>query len=85
MALQSSSLSGSAVPLTRLPVGTTAQLHEVDLEADDAALLQALGMTGSCRLKVCQAGDPWIVQVREARIGLTESVAQRILAVPETP
>ena len=84
MTFQPSSLSGAAVPLTRLPVGTTAQLHGVELEADDAALLQALGMTGSCRFKVCQAGDPWIVQVREARIGLTESVAQRILALPET-
>ena len=51
---------------------------------DDAALLQALGMTESCRFKVCQAGDPWIVQVREARIGLVTSVAQRLLAVPET-
>jgi hypothetical protein len=41
-------------------------------------------MSGSCRFKVCKAGDPWIVQVREARIGLAASVARRILAVPET-
>lgn len=77
-------LSPDAVPLTHLPVGTVAQLHGSDLGMDDAALLQALGMTESCRFKVCQAGDPWIVQVREARIGLVTSVAQRLLAVPET-
>ena len=74
--------SGPAVPLTCLCVDTVAQFRGTDLGADDTALLQALGMTGSCRFKVCKVGDPWIVQVRETRIGLAESVACRILATP---
>jgi Fe2+ transport system protein FeoA len=74
--------SGSAIPLTSLGVDTVAQFHGADLGADDTALLQALGMTGSCRFKVCKVGDPWIVQVRETRIGLAASVARRILVKP---
>lgn len=61
-----------------------ARFHASDLGAEDAALLEALGMTKSCRFRVCQAGDPWIVQVRETRIGLATSVARRILVIPET-
>jgi Fe2+ transport system protein FeoA len=32
---------------------------------------------------VCQAGDPWIVQVRATRIGIADSLARSILVVPE--
>ena len=41
------------------------------------------GLTDACRLRVCQVGDPWVVQVRATRIGLAESVARAILVVPE--
>ncbi len=81
-----SSLSPMAPPiqLTHLPLGASARFHASDLEAQDTALLEALGMSRSCRFRVCQAGNPWIVQVRETRIGLASSVACRILVIPET-
>jgi Fe2+ transport system protein FeoA len=75
----------SPVQLTELAAGTAAQLHTSTLGDDDFALLEALGMTRSCRFRVCKVGDPWIVQIRETRIGLAASVARKILVVPDAP
>lgn len=71
------------VQLTALAAGDAAQLHASSLGAEDFALLEALGMTRSCRFRVCKVGDPWIVQIRETRIGLAASVARQILVVPD--
>lgn len=71
------------VQLTELAAGSAARLHAANLCDDDFALLEALGMTRSCRFRVCKAGDPWIVQIRETRIGLAASVARRLLVVPD--
>ena len=78
-----SPLPDAAVQLTELAAGEAARLHAADLVTEDVALLEALGMTRSCRFRVCKIGDPWIVQVRETRIGLAESVARRLLVIPE--
>jgi Fe2+ transport system protein FeoA len=71
------------VQLTELAAGAAVQLHATSLGDDDFALLEALGMTRSCRFRVCKVGDPWIVQIRETRIGLAASVARRIFVVPD--
>ena len=71
------------VQLTDLAAGAEARLHAANLGDDDFALLEALGMTRRCRFRVCKVGDPWIVQIRETRIGLAASVARRILVVPD--
>lgn len=76
--------AASPVQLTELAEGSAVRLHSSDLQEDDFALLEALGMTRSCRLRICKAGDPWIVQVRETRIGLAASVARRLLVVPDS-
>jgi Fe2+ transport system protein FeoA len=78
-----STLPAPAVQLTQLLAGCSARLHSTELTGQDCALLEALGLTRSCRFRVCKAGDPWILQVRETRIGLAASVACRILVVPE--
>lgn len=69
--------------LTRLPVGARARFRGAGLERSDLDLLEALGLTEGSRFRVCQTGDPWIVQVRSTRIGIAESVARQILVVPE--
>jgi Fe2+ transport system protein FeoA len=79
-----SASSISPVQLTNLAAGCAARLHSADMGEDDFALLEALGMTRSCRLRICKAGDPWIVQVRDTRIGLAASVASRLLVVLDT-
>jgi Fe2+ transport system protein FeoA len=71
------------VDLTRLRVGSEARFHGTSLERSDLEILEALGLTGSCRLRVCQAGDPWIVQVRSTRIGIADPVARSIRVIPE--
>ncbi|HEX6201662.1 MAG TPA: FeoA domain-containing protein [Thermoanaerobaculia bacterium] len=74
---------GEPVELTSLAVGDRARLHGASLERTDREILEALGLTGACRLRVCQAGDPWIVQVRATRIGIADPVARAIRVVPE--
>lgn len=73
------------VVLTRLPVGAEARLHTTLLEREDFELLEALGLTTACRLRICQAGDPWIVQVRATRIGIADSLAPSIFVIPDRP
>jgi Fe2+ transport system protein FeoA len=70
------------VDLTRLGVGAEARFHHTRLERIDLEILEGLGLTSACRLRVCQVGDPWIVQVGATRIGLAESVARAILVIP---
>lgn len=75
--------SAAPVRLSQLPAGSTAQFHAAELADDDSALLRALGLTDRCRLRVCKAGEPCIVQVRTTRIGLSHEVADGILVVPD--
>lgn len=72
----------AAVPLTSMPVGAVATLHEVT-DLDSRAVLRSLGLTDACMLRLCQVGDPCIVQVRSTRIGLSSAVARCLYVVPE--
>jgi Fe2+ transport system protein FeoA len=72
----------ATVALTHLQPGDAASFHASELPPEDVDLLRAVGMTERCTLRVCKAGDPWIVQVRTTRIGLSESLAAKILVVP---
>ena len=74
-----SSREDGTLALTELSVGSLAHLKGSDLNAGDAALLEALGLTASCRFRVCKTGNPWIVQVRNTRIGLADAIARRLV------
>lgn len=69
------------VLLTSLPVGTSATLHEVT-DVASRPVLRALGLTEASVLRLCQVGDPCIVQVRSTRIGLSSAVARCLYVVP---
>ena len=69
--------------LCDLPVGVTARFEEAHLAPQDCAVLGAIGLTERCRLRVCKTGAPLIVQVRATRIGLSRTVAEGIMVVPE--
>ena len=71
------------VRLSDLPPGRLARLHCAELAAHDCALLQAIGLTDRCLLRVCKIGEPCIVQVRATRIGLSRAVAHGIFVLPE--
>lgn len=70
-----------AVPLTAVPVGAVATLHEVR-DAESRPVLRSLGLTEACELRLCKVGDPCIVQVRSTRIGLSSEVARCLYVVP---
>jgi len=72
------------VRLSQLAPGQTVRLHGADLNPHDCALLGALGLTERCVLRICKVGEPCIVQVRSTRIGLSRTVADGILVVPES-
>jgi Fe2+ transport system protein FeoA len=73
------------VRLSALSSGRTVRLHMADLAPADCDMLRALGMTDHCTLRICKVGEPCIVQVQSTRIGLSRSVADGILVVPEPP
>jgi len=73
----------AAVPLTTVPVGALATLHEVT-DVESRPVLRSLGLTDACVLRLCQVGDPCIVQVKSTRIGLSSAVARCLYVVPET-
>ena len=75
-------MSSNAVRLSDLQTGTVARFLEVRLDAEAREWLQALGFTPSCQVRLCKAGEPYIVQVRTTRIGLSKAVASGIYVIP---
>jgi Fe2+ transport system protein FeoA len=71
-----------AIRLSDLRVGAAAHMPRTPLDVELAQLLRAIGLTVSSRFRLCQNGDPCIVQVRSTRIGLSRSVASQIQVVP---
>lgn len=65
------------VPLTDLPKGAVAELRQVR-DPHSRAVLRSLGLTDGARLRLCRLGDPFIIQVRSTRIGLSKAVAQSV-------
>ncbi len=76
-------MAASPVRLCLLPAGAEATLHSVD---DDQArgLLRSLGVMGTCRLRVCQAGNPCVIQVRSTRIGISLRTAESVCVLLES-
>jgi Fe2+ transport system protein FeoA len=73
------------VPLTALEAGARARLHTTQLDDDMRSLLRSLGLTDASPLRVCKRGEPFIIQVRATRIGLSRSVAGNIYVVLDEP
>lgn len=74
--------SPTLVPLTSVPVGALATLHDVR-DAESRTVLRSLGLHDACVMRLCKVGDPCIVQVRATRIGLSDAVARCLYVVPE--
>ncbi len=71
----------SPVRLTELRTGDVGRLHATRLVVEDREMLCALGLAERSRFRVCKAGDPWILQVRSTRVGISDAVARRILVI----
>jgi Fe2+ transport system protein FeoA len=72
----------AAVPLCEMCPGQVCRFYEASLDTTTASFLRALGLTRTCELRVCQNGEPCIVQVRSTRIGLSRAVADQIYVIP---
>lgn len=70
------------IPLCDMCPGQVARFHEASLDGVTARFLRALGLTRTSEFRVCQNGEPCIVQVRSTRIGLSRAVADRIFVIP---
>lgn len=73
------------IPLTQLKRGQRAIVDcstLTHLPEEDRCLLRAMGMYDRCTVRVCRQGAPCIVQVDATRLGLSGSVARRILVTP---
>jgi Fe2+ transport system protein FeoA len=75
-------VSSLVVPLSDLRPGSVARFHDARLDAESRDWLQALGLTPNCQVRLCQAGEPCIVEVRSTRIGLAKAVASGIYVIP---
>ena len=69
----------ATVSLTQLRDGERARMHAAGLCCEDCELLNALGLTDQCELRVCQVGEPCIVQVHATRLGIAATLARRIM------
>lgn len=78
---ESSAASPAAMPLSRLREGERARLHIANLCCEDCDLLHAMGLTDQCEIRVCQRGEPCIVQVNATRLGISGSLARNIMVL----
>lgn len=74
-------------PLTKLEIGHIGLITRTTLGSDDEALLRAMGLRPNARIRLCQAGEPWIIEVRRSggacsRIGLARAIAEHVHVGP---
>jgi len=67
------------VPLPDVPLDTCAVIEEVRADSDDIDLLKTMGVCEGRRVMLVRKGDPMILKVLGARIGLSARLAQQVL------
>jgi Fe2+ transport system protein FeoA len=70
------------MPLNALGDGALAQVVDVVAEADDAVRLKSLGVCVGRRVQLVKDGDPLIVRVLGARVGLSGRLAAGVVVRP---
>ncbi len=70
-----------SVPLSTLRDGERGVADLAAMACDDCDLLNAMGMTDQCEVRVCRRGEPCIVQVHTTRLGLSAALASRIMVM----
>jgi Fe2+ transport system protein FeoA len=68
--------------LNALGDGVLAQVIDVAAEADDAVRLKSLGVCIGRRVQLVKGGDPLIVRVLGARVGLSARLAAGVVVRP---
>ncbi len=73
----SAPLQPTALP-TLVP-GDLARVTDVGVEGDDAIRLKSLGICVGRRVQLVKGGDPLVVRVLGARVGLSARLAQGVV------
>ncbi|MAT71150.1 MAG: hypothetical protein CMJ58_16690 [Planctomycetaceae bacterium] len=71
------------VLLTDVSAGVMARVTEIAGHCEDALRLKALGVCSGRTVQVAAAGDPLIVRVAGARVGVSARLAQQVSVVPQ--
>ncbi len=66
------------VPMAELPPSTLARVKEVRVDDDDAVRLKSLGICVGRRVQLVKGGDPLVVRVLGARVGMSARLAQSV-------
>jgi Fe2+ transport system protein FeoA len=74
--------AATTMPLNGLGDGVLAQVLDVVAEADDAVRLKSLGICIGRRVQLVKGGDPLIVRVLGARVGLSARLAAGVVVRP---
>jgi Fe2+ transport system protein FeoA len=69
-------------PLSSLRPSTTCRVVQVNAHSDDLRRLQALGVCVGRRVELVKSGDPMIISVVGARVGLSARLAAEVLVTP---
>lgn len=72
----------TAISLSDLPEIGQARVVDVVAERDDAIRLKSLGICVGRRVQAVKAGDPLIVRVMGARVGLSARLASTVVVEP---
>jgi Fe2+ transport system protein FeoA len=72
-------------PLSEVLVGESVEVVEQELAGEEAGLLSALGIVRGSRLVMRASGDPCIVEIRSARVGIARRVAARVVVRSTQP
>ncbi len=70
------------IPLDQLPPGQYALVSHIQAEDSDLARLMAMGVCIGRRVRMVQAGDPMILFVLGARIGVSARMGNRVQVSP---
>ena len=66
-------------PLSELGEREEAVVHLTDLDFDERQSLAAMGLHDDVSFRLCQQGQPCIIQVEATRLGLSKEVTSRIM------
>ena len=67
------------IPLSELRELEEAIVHVADLDYEERNILAAMGLHEDALFRLCQQGQPCIIQVEATRLGLSQEITSRIM------
>ena len=67
------------IPLSELRELEEAIVHVADLDYEERNMLAAMGLHEDALFRLCQQGQPCIIQVEATRLGLSQEITSRIM------